>query len=684
MNALWILAFIAVGIFPSPAAGQRYRSGSVEADLSGKYFKWLAEDVPNIFEGKETQRPAGWALNIRILKAVRGEGPVEPARPVTSSYLQYQLTATLKTELGLAEDLRQIRRTFNFQDVILLTEANFVWKKGEDGQEFQVFRVGDREYLALLTPCDAAASPKFRIEMFEQRETVRTSLLDTECLLPEKNTTVFGFEAAKGEAYFLALRIASLADVLTPTAGDKSKAMYEALERRADFYPDDPIRAMGFVKPPKLLTQVDPVYPQDALDAGIEGTVIIEATTDAFGRVYKIGVLRTIPMLDRAAVEAVRQWVFEPMIVNGKPRGAIFTISVPFALKDRTARPEVLTDTEPVRIGAGGVTPAPLKKVDPVYPEVARRSRIAGEVILEVLVDVAGRVRDVKVVRSVPALNLAARDALAKWTYEPVLIDGKPVSVVFPVTVNFFLDKETPVVGPSRIEAQESASKVAAAEAVAGEPVFSERSRANAGVALKPLKKLVHVEPRYPEIARQARVSGVVLLQAGTDIYGRVAAVKILKSIPLLDQAAVEAVRQWVYEPRIEDGLAREAMFVVPVVFALVDELPQAVASVLPLDDGHILKKKHGSDIPYPSDAAKNRVEGEVVLEVRVDESGKVTAVKPIVSNPAFDASALEAVSRWTFEPYIVAGRKNPQSVTVMVLVNFVPVKPPQTPARRK
>jgi protein TonB len=73
----------------------------------------------------------------------------------------------------------------------------------------------------------------------------------------------------------------------------------------------------------------------------------------------------------------------------------------------------------------------------------------------------------------------------------------------------------------------------------------------------------------YPEIARQARVDGVVIVEATTDIYGRVQNVKILKSIPLLDQAAVDAVRQWVYEPMIINGRPRGVIFVVRVIFTL-------------------------------------------------------------------------------------------------------------------
>ena len=65
----------------------------------------------------------------------------------------------------------------------------------------------------------------------------------------------------------------------------------------------------------------------------IEGVVIIEATTDIYGRVQRVKVLRSIPLLDQAGIDAVRQWVYEPMVINGRPRGVIFTVTVRFKLK---------------------------------------------------------------------------------------------------------------------------------------------------------------------------------------------------------------------------------------------------------------------------------------------------------------------------------------------------------------
>ena len=84
-------------------------------------------------------------------------------------------------------------------------------------------------------------------------------------------------------------------------------------------------------------------------------------------------------------------------------------------------------------------------------------------------------------------------------------------------------------------------------------------ARAEIGVIRGPTnapRKIRDVAPIYPEAARQAKVSGIVILELQLDVNGSVTVVRILRSIPLLDAAAIEAVRQWQYEPMIVNGKA--------------------------------------------------------------------------------------------------------------------------------
>jgi len=107
-------------------------------------------------------------------------------------------------------------------------------------------------------------------------------------------------------------------------------SLYELVGKPAE----PAVLAVGNVKPPRLVRRIEPVYPELARQARADGVVILEATTDIYGRVIAVRVLRSQPLLDEAAVEAVRQWVYEPLLVNGRPRPVTFTVTVRFVLKN--------------------------------------------------------------------------------------------------------------------------------------------------------------------------------------------------------------------------------------------------------------------------------------------------------------------------------------------------------------
>ncbi len=96
---------------------------------------------------------------------------------------------------------------------------------------------------------------------------------------------------------------------------------------------DGAVRVGGEIKVPTKVRNVNPVYPQDAQDARVQGVVIIEARIEADGTVSRARVLRSIPMLDAAAVDAVLQWEFTPTLVNGQPAPVIMTVTVNFTLQ---------------------------------------------------------------------------------------------------------------------------------------------------------------------------------------------------------------------------------------------------------------------------------------------------------------------------------------------------------------
>jgi len=98
--------------------------------------------------------------------------------------------------------------------------------------------------------------------------------------------------------------------------------------------PPPAIRVGGAIREPQKVKHVPPVYPQYALAARIQGVVILECTIDPRGEVRGVQVLRSVRLLDEAAVEAVKQWVYTPTLVDGVPTPVLMTVTVNFRLKE--------------------------------------------------------------------------------------------------------------------------------------------------------------------------------------------------------------------------------------------------------------------------------------------------------------------------------------------------------------
>lgn len=95
---------------------------------------------------------------------------------------------------------------------------------------------------------------------------------------------------------------------------------------------DEPVRVGGEVQPPKKVKDVRPEYPPTARSARVEGTVILEAVIDERGVVSQVRVLKSIPLLDEAAVVAVKQWRFQATMLNGETVPIVMTVTVNFGL----------------------------------------------------------------------------------------------------------------------------------------------------------------------------------------------------------------------------------------------------------------------------------------------------------------------------------------------------------------
>lgn len=97
--------------------------------------------------------------------------------------------------------------------------------------------------------------------------------------------------------------------------------------------PQAPVRVGGSIREPVKLKNVPPVYPQIAIAARVEGLVIIEAVIGTDGIVREARILRGVPLLNQAALDAVKQWRYTPTTLNNVPVPVIMTVTVQFQLQ---------------------------------------------------------------------------------------------------------------------------------------------------------------------------------------------------------------------------------------------------------------------------------------------------------------------------------------------------------------
>lgn len=197
------------------------------------------------------------------------------------------------------------------------------------------------------------------------------------------------------------------------------------------------IRVGGNVQQVMLLFKPEPVYPEAARAARIQGTVRFAAVIGEDGTVKNLTLLGGHPLLAQAAMEAVQRYRYRPTLLNGAPAEVETEIHVPFVLPGESA-----TQSEsrplPEVVRSGGQIPVPIHKVEPDLTPEARAARVRGTVLLEILVDEAGAVREAKVLRGLGlGLDEKALEAVSQWKFKPAVQDGKPVAVRANVEMNF-------------------------------------------------------------------------------------------------------------------------------------------------------------------------------------------------------------------------------------------------------
>jgi TonB family protein len=218
----------------------------------------------------------------------------------------------------------------------------------------------------------------------------------------------------------------------------------------------------------------------------------------------------------------------------------------------------------PKRISAGA----------PAYPAAAIKAGRSGLVGLKLIIDGNGKVRDIQVLQSVPGLDDAAKAAARSWRYEPTAVGGRTVDVPLVTGVSFVYRDDRPfdeAISWARFYQGQSEFNLATGQIDRAMSIAADEEHwfalSNSPVNMStpgfvPPRRTQYVGPVVPEPAVQEHAEGTVMIEFILDSTGIVRAARILRSVPLLDQAALDSVRKTRYSPATLNG--------VPIVFKMI------------------------------------------------------------------------------------------------------------------
>jgi len=437
-----------------------------------------------------------------------------------------------------------------------------------------------------------------------------------------------------------------------------------------------------------LIRRVDPVVRREP-GMRIQGTVVLKAVIGKTGNIENLQMVSGHPMLVPAAIDAVKQWKYQPYEVNGIPVRVETTIRVEFGDRSRTeddasaAAPESSQSPgAPLQIVNQMLEGHILRKVPPVYPPLARQARIQGTMTLRVIINKLGDVRDVQLLSGHPMLAPAAIEAVKQWKYAPYELNGEAVEVETDVQVNFRLADDPPPQGtPENIVGGANGELISGVVASFPKPLEGER----VSEAVMRLRRTQKVDPIYPGVAGPPHIQGTVVLDVRVNSLGDVEEVVRISGPPTLAPTAIAAVKQWKYIPYMRDGAPISVVTTVQLNFSLKANesggivvepsasedssppripLPRRIRVSSGVSQG-LLEKKIAPE--YPPDARDARIQGAVVLRAVIDKEGNVSTLELVSGHPALAPAAIEAVRQWKYRPYLLNGQAIEVDTTIQV-----------------
>lgn len=195
-----------------------------------------------------------------------------------------------------------------------------------------------------------------------------------------------------------------------------------------------------------------------------------------------------------------------------------------------------------------------IRKVSPIYPPLARQARIQGTVILKIVISKSGNVQSLQLVKGHPMLAPAAFEAVRQWKYQPYLSNGEPVEVETNVQVNFALAPRPTSDGIGDAPGGLPPSAIGSFKTTNAQSATGSGTPTRVRVAESIMNGLLihRVDPVLLDPG--VHVQGSVALKAVIDKSGQVQNLQFVSGHPMLVPAAIEAAKQWKYQPFLLNG----------------------------------------------------------------------------------------------------------------------------------
>lgn len=411
---------------------------------------------------------------------------------------------------------------------------------------------------------------------------------------------------------------------------------------------------------PRLLAVAPVVVSKKELPAGTKLPLVIWAKLN----IDEKGQLQNY-VFDEPAYEVLRSqvggslhlWRFAAARRGGKPVAA--ELKVPLIL-NQAYIPKM-----------PGVPPKVISRVPPVYPRVMKATGLRGEVLLEFIIDNTGVVKDVVVIKTNnPGFNEAAIEALMKWKFEPGRKAGEPVNARMQQT--FVFEIEAGGRDYSSVEPGSKKAKEALPEAYRYD--------------LPPKAKAL-VTPVFPFVMIKEK-TGNAKVAFLIDVTGRVTDVKVLAaSNPAFGLAMTAALEVYEFIPAQKNGKPCPSVLNMEQKFSKSEGLlSETDEDLIKMENKHLerifsankldnpLKPTHQRSPVFPSTLRGQRNQGEALIQILIDEEGKVHLPRIVkATDPAFGYAAMQAVVEWRFDPPKAGGK--PAVVRVLVPFEFKQVQ---------